>query len=200
MKLKKRNTAARVLSSRITSPETRINPDTQQRELMLSYADSRFNHCHNVTTKELFLFSAGTNEEGELPDGLDRLQHHKFVIHLDKLDRAIGLDIIPSRVYRSGVIPSSQKDVETVKLSWSLNGAVCRVTQRPAGVTATQLVALVAQFDKLADAGTPITETTRLGDVGRVISVSGDVVEVKLKSGKGRGNPVYDTEAELSEV
>jgi hypothetical protein len=194
MKIKKRNTHKRVTSSRITSPETRKNPETGEPDLLLSYADARFNHCHNLTTKDIFLYAAGNNDEGDLPDGLDRLQHHKFVIHLDAKDVAIGLDVIPARIYRSGVIPASQKDVDTVKLVWLLNGAVCRVIQRPAGVSATQLINLVAEFDKMALAGTVISETTKIGEHGKVVSAGNGMVEVKLRSAKRAGSaPIYDT-------
>ena len=195
MKIKKRNTHKRVTSSRITSPETRKNTKTGEPDLLLSYVDARFNHCNHVTTKDLFLYSAGNNDEGDLPDGLDRLQHHKFVIHLDSNDVAIGLDVIPSRIYRSGVIPASQKDIETVKLTWLLGGAVCRVIQRPAGVSATQLIGLIAELDKLATAGSVITETTTLGNHGKVVTAGNGVIEVKLRSAKRAGSaPVYETE------
>ncbi len=195
MKIKKRNTHKRVTSSRITSPETRKNAKTGEPDLLLSYVDARFNHCNNVTTKELFLYSAGNNDEGDLPDGLDRLQHHKFIIHLDENDVAIGLDIIPSRIYRSGVIPASQKDVETVKLVWMINGAVCRVVQRPAGVSAAQLIGLIAELDKMALAGTVISETTTLGTHGKVVAAGNGMIEVKLRSAKRAGSaPIYETE------
>jgi hypothetical protein len=193
MKIKKRNTHRRVTSSRITSPETRKNQATGEPELLLSYADERFNHCHNLTTPEIFLYAAGNNDEGDLPDGLDRLSHHKFIIHLDENDVAIGLDVIPSRVYRAGVIPASQQDVDTVKLIWLLGGAVCRVTQRPAGTTSTELIALVTALDKLAQAGTVITETTQIPNMGKVVSASGGLLEVKLKNKKRAGSaPIYD--------
>lgn len=197
MKIKKRNTHRRVTSSRITSPETRKNAETGEPDLLLSYADERFNHCHNVTTKGIFLYAAGNNDEGDLPDGLDRLSNHKFVIHLDANDVAIGLDVIPSRVYRSGVIPASQKDVDTVKVVWLIDGAVCRVIQRPAGVSATQLIALIAEFDKLATAGSVISETTNIGGLGKVVSAGSGLVEVKLRSNKRSGRaPIYDTSVE----
>lgn len=197
MKIKKRNTHSRVTSSRITSPETRKNPATGDPDLLISYADARFNHCHNVTTKDIFLYAAGNNDEGDIPDGLDRLSHHKFIIHLDEKNVAIGLDVIPSRVYRSGVIPASQKDVDTVKLVWLLGGAVCRVIQRPAGVTASQLIALIAEFDKLASSGTVISETTRIGELGKVVTAGNGMVEVKLRNSKRSGSaPVYESPAD----
>lgn len=184
MKLKKRLTHTRILSSRITSPETRENATTGKTDLLLSYADARFNHCHNVATKGVFLYAAGTNEEGDVPDGLDRLSHHKFVIHLDKDEVAVGLDVVPARVYRSGVIPASQLNVETVKLTWLVDGAVCRVIQRPSGTTADQLLKLIEELDKLATAGTDVSETTKLGNLGKIVSVSGGIVEVKMATVK----------------
>lgn len=189
MKIKKRNTHSRVVASRITSPETRIDPSTGTRELLLSYVDARFNHCHNVAPRNIFLYAAGTNEEGDLPDGLDRLTHHKFVIHLDQQEQVVGLDVIPARVYRSGVIPASQKDVSTVKVLWLLKGSVCRVTHRPVGVTSTQLMALVRALDEHAISGKEITEGTKLSDGSSVTSVSLDSVELKLRVKKKDTNP-----------
>ena len=189
MKLKKRSTHSRVVSSRITSPETRIDSATGARELLLSYVDARFNHCHNVAPRNIFLYAAGTNEEGDLPDGLDRLTNHKFVIHLDQQEQVVGLDVIPSRVYRSGVIPASQKDVSTVKVMWLLKGSVCRVMHRPAGVTSTQLMALVRALDEFANAGKEITEGTKLSDGSSVTSAGLDSVELKLRVKKKDTNP-----------
>jgi hypothetical protein len=201
MKLKKRNTHKRVISSRITAPETRLNEETGKREPLLSYGDERNNHCHNLTTKELFLFAAGENAEGELPDGLDRLMDHKFVVHLDKNDKAIGLDVLPNRVYRSKVIPKSQEGVDTVKMVWNLNGAVCTVIQRPAGVNAARLMRLVAALDKLATKGVDINETTKFPGIGKVVGVSGDVLEVRLTAvprAVSNAGQVYDAESMLN--
>ena len=184
MKVTKRNTARRVVTGRITSPETRMNPETGKKELLLSYADAQHNHQHLPTTRDLFLFSAGSNEEGELPDGLDRLSHHKFVIHVSDNGVAIGLDVIPARVYRSKVVPNSQLGVETVKLTWMLDGAVCRVTQRPPGIQASRMIDLIRKCDDLIAQGKAITTTTKLGEVGRVVSISGDAVEIKLRAEK----------------
>jgi hypothetical protein len=91
------------------------------------------------------------------------------------------------------VIPVSQKDVDTVKLIWLLGGAVCRVTQRPAGTTSTQLIALVSALDKLAQAGAVITETTQIPNMGKVVSAAGGLLEVKLKNTKRTGSaPIYN--------
>lgn len=188
MKLKQRNTKRRVVSVRITSPETRVNPRTLKRELLLSYVDGNSDHQHAVTTADLFVYAAGSNEEGELPDGLDRLQFHKFVIHLDEAGTAVGLDILPNRVYRSQVIPASQRDVSTVRLTWLLDGAVVRCTQRPAGVTGNELIALVREFDAMADRGEEVVVNGKIGTLGRVVSISGDTVEIKLKASRPTAN------------
>jgi hypothetical protein len=193
VKLKKRNTHTKVISTRITSPETRIDAATGTRELLLSYVDASFNHCHNVAPRAIFLYAAGTNEEGDLPDGLDRLAHHKFVIHLDEKEQVVGLDVIPSRVYRSGVIPKSQKDVTTVKMMWMLKGAVCRITQRPVGITATQLIAVINAVDAYAITGKEIVEGTKLSDGSHVVTVGLDTIEIKLRSQKrGTSTSGYD--------
>lgn len=183
MKLKHRNTAKRVTSPRITSPESRVNPQTKKVELLLSYVDENADHQHAVTTKDLFLYAAGSNEEGELPDGLDRLPYHKFVIHMDAAGRAIGLDVLPNRVYRSQVIPASQRDVTTVRFEWLLGGDVVRCTQRPAGVAGNTLAELVRAFDEMAERGEEVAINSKVGKLGRVVSISGDTVEVKLAAG-----------------
>lgn len=192
MKLTKRKTSKRVIATRIGSPETRINPETQKRELLLAYVDEQSYLRHVVTNKDLFLYAAGSNEEGDIPDGLDRLMFHRFVVHLNDKDEAIGLDIIPARVYRSGVVPESQRGVDTVSLTWELGGAVCRVIKRPAGTKADTLEALVRQLDKMADSNTPINTNTKIGTLGKVARIDGDIIEVKLSGGRGKGAPVFD--------
>jgi hypothetical protein len=192
MKLTKRNPKYRIVSPRITSPETRNNPETGKRELLLSFIDDNSNQQHLPTTKDLFLYAAGTNEEGELPDGLDRLAYHRFVIHVDDNKRAVGLDVIPARVYRSQVIPASQLNVTTVKLTWEVNGTVCRILQRPAGTKADELETLIKAFDKLASTNTAVTSSTKFPGIGKVVNIDGNIVEVKLSNGRGRGEAVYD--------
>ncbi len=192
MKIAPRKTKTRLQSRRITSPEFRVNQETGKKELLLSFADERSNHQHKVTNKDLFLYAAGTNEEGELPDGLDRLTDHRFVVHVDENDKAIGLDIIPARLYRSKVIPVSQVDIKTVKIQWELNGAVCRVIQRPAGVRPDVLASVILELDKLATAGKEIQPRTKLGNIARISAIeSEDTIEIKMNATRGQGNPVY---------
>jgi len=124
MKVKPRDTVSRVAAKRITAPETRIDTNTRKKIVLLSYLDARSNQQHDPTTKELFLYAAGNNAEGEMPDGLDRLADHQFTIHRNAAGKAIGLDVVPARLYRSGVIPSSMVDVKTLKVQYDLDGAV----------------------------------------------------------------------------
>jgi hypothetical protein len=199
MKLKKRNTHRRVLAWRITSPETRPNPTTGKKQLLLSFVDEQGNHNHMPVTKELFLYAAGENEEGQLPDGLDRLQNHKFIIHKDINNQAIGIDIIPSRVYRSQVIPASQRDVTTVRFEWLLNGAVCRVTQRPPNTKAERIIEVIRELDALITAGKDINGSTKIGNIGKVTLVEDDAIEVKLANRKTTAVPAgyaLDVDAE----
>lgn len=192
-KLKPRPTAKRVLSTRITSPEYRINESTQKKELLLSYADDSANHRHNVTTSDLFCYAAGENNEGELPDGLDRLAHHKFVVHLDKNEKAVGLDIIPARMYRSKVVPVSQQNIDTVKMVWELGGKVCRVIQRPAKIRPEQIIEAIRQVDKLIADGKTVAARTRLGEKARIIAFDGETMEIKIGTAGAGGRPIFDS-------
>lgn len=192
MKIIPRNTAKRDISSRITSPEFRKNDATGERQLLLSYADERSNHCHRVTDRDLFLYAAGTNEEGDLPDGLDRLADHKFVVHLDEDDVAFGLDIIPSRLYRSKVILTSQIDIDTVKLRWELEGRVCVAIQRPSGVKPEVMFALIKEIDAMALRKVDFAVGSRIANIAKVVALIGtDTLEIKINSAKGLGTPMY---------
>lgn len=199
MKIAKRNTAKRIPSVRIESPETRKNRETGKKELLLSYIDERSNLQSLPTTKELFLYAAGDNSEGQLPDGLDRLSHHRFIIHVDADGVAIGLDIIPARVYRSRVIPVSQKDITTVRLEWELDGAVCRVTQRPPNTKADRIEPIIRAIDALVASGKSITTSTKLNGLGKIVVADADAIEVKLSAVKTTGGSVYDIDAEDDE-
>ena len=196
MKLTKRKTAQRVVSQRITAPITRPHAVSQKRELLLSFVDSRSDPQSVPTNQDLFLYAAGSNEAGSAPDGLDWLKDHRFTIHLDENKHAIGLDIVPSRVYRSGVIPASQQGVETVSVMWELNGAVCRVVKRPAGTKAETLESLIKQLDKMANSNTPLHTNTKVGTLGKVVRIDGDIVEIKLHPGKGKGAPSFELDIE----
>jgi len=183
MKVKPRDTASRVAAVRITAPESRIHEKTGKKIALLSYMDSRSNRQHDPTTLDLFLYAAGTNEEGEIPDGLDRLADHHFTVHRNKSGKAIGLDIVPARLYRSNVIPVSQVDVKTLVVQFDLDGAVARVTQRPFNTRPAQSMAVIAELDKLISSGKPIHSGMRLGKVGRVQSTTDNSVEVRLLAG-----------------
>lgn len=196
MKLTKRKTVKRISSQKMSAPSYRRNPETQAKEFHLAFVNTQFDPQSVGTSQELFLYAAGRNEEGELPDGLDRLMDHDYTIHLDEAGFAIGLDIVPSRVYRSGVIPKSQLGVDTVSLTWEVNGTVCRVLKRPAGTTAATLKNLILQLDAMANSNTPINTNTKIGDLGRVERIDGDIVEIRLKSKRSSGQPLFDIGAD----
>ena len=196
MKVNPRDTAQRVIAKRITAPETRLDTDTGKKIAMLSYIDAGSYQKHIPTTKDLFLYGAGTNEEGEVPDGLDRLMNHRFIIHQNKSGKAIGIDVIPNRLYRSGVTPTSQEGVKTLTIRYDLGGAVARVVQWPFNTRFEQSAAVIQELDKLISAGKAITASMRLGNVGRVVNVTDNSVEVRLSAGRRRiqGEPIDDVE------
>jgi hypothetical protein len=182
MKTAPRPTATRVIARRITAPETRPDAASGKKVPLLSYIDAGSYQQHKDTTKALFLYAAGSNEEGEVPDGLDRLLHHKYVVHLDKAGKSIGLDVIPARLYRSGVMPLKQEGVKTLIIQFLVGGAVARVTQRPFNVRFEQSAAVIQELDKLISAGKQIAPSMRLGTLGRVVNVTEDSVEVRLNA------------------
>jgi hypothetical protein len=186
MKAKPRPTKSRVIARRITAPETKTDPASGKRIALLSYIDAGSYQQHATTTKDLFLYAAGSNEEGEVQNGMDRLLHHRFVVHLDAGGKAIGLDVIPDRLYRSGVTPTSQVDVKTLVIEYLVDGAVARVIQRPFNVRFEQSAAVIQELDKLITAGKPITTSMRLGELARVVSVDGNTVEVRLNASRRR--------------
>ncbi len=189
MKVLKRNTKRRVLTRRICSPEFKREGDRIR--FLLSYVDDQAYRRTLQTSKELFAFAAGDNEEGQLPDGLDRLYDHQFVIHVDDADKAIGLDIIPARNWR-GVVPVKGADIDTVRLEYQLGGAVCVVTHKPYKVRPAVIIKLLETMDKMIAAGKAITLTTKLPGIGKVQVVEGDAVEIKLSAGGRTAQPVYE--------
>jgi len=181
MKLIPRNTKNKVLAKRITAPETRTDRVTGKKTLLLSYGDMSSNHRHDPTTRELFLYAAGTDEEGELPNGLDRLSFHRFRIHQDAKGNAIGLDVVPARMYRSKVIPRSKIGVDTIVVSSEVGGAVMRVIQSPANTRAELCMAVIDALDEMAASGRKLSPNMKLGNVGTIVSVGGDTVEIRPK-------------------
>jgi hypothetical protein len=180
--LKPRETHTRIVAKRITAPETRQDPGTGKSLVLLSYIDAASYQQHDPTTKPLFLYAAGTNEIGEVPDGLDRQQHHRYVVHRNANGKAIGLDIIPERLYRSGVVPKSMDGVTTLIVQYDLDGAVARVVQRPFNIRFEQSAAIIRELDKLIAEGKPIEASVRLSNLGRVVNTTENAVEIKLNA------------------
>jgi hypothetical protein len=194
MKVSKRQPAARVIAKRITSPETQLDRDTGKRIMLLSFADESGNQVHKRTVKALFQYVAGTNEEGELPTGLDRLAKHKIGVHLDEDGRAVGLDIAPSSMNKSRMIPSSELNVDTMKIRYDLDGAVARVVQRPFNTPWQISFSVIKAIDDLIAADKPVTAGVKLGTVGTVVDTDGNsTVEVRLRK---KAAPVEATPVE----
>lgn len=198
MKVDPRPTAKRVVARRITAPETRVDENSGKKIALLSFINGGSYMEHLPTTKDLFLYAAGRNEPGEEPDGLDRQMNFTYTVHVNESGKAVGLDIIPDRLYRSGVIPVSQKDVKTITLQYDLNGAVVRVVKWPFNTRAEQFKAVILELDKIVATGKTITSGMRLGRLGSVIGTTGNQVEVKLNA-KG-GDQTRDAGEDLDEV
>ncbi len=198
MKFKSRDTARRVHALRITAPETRVDEGTGKRIVMLSYINAGSYQVHVPTTKDLFLYAAGTEEEGEPSDGLDRILHHQFTVHEDAKGKAIGIDVIPNRLYRSGVVPIKQKDVKTVILEFHLDGAVVRVPQRPFNFRFAETAAIIREVDKILAAGKRITVSMQVGNAGKVVAVTDNSIEIRPS--KKIVEPSEDDPEELHEV
>jgi len=186
MKVQARDTDNRIVAKRITAPEARLNPKSGKREALLGYIDAGSYQKHTPTTKDIFLYAAGTNEEGEIPDGLDRLMHHQYVIHLNKRGKAIGIDVIPNRQYRSQVMPRSSEGVKTLTIQYDLDGAVARVTQRPFNMRFEQQAAIIRELDKVIATGKTITSGVRLGGAGRVVNTTENSVEIRMNANPRR--------------
>ena len=189
MKLQKRNTARRILTKRICSPEFKREGD--KINFLLSYVDDQ-SFCRSLTTsKELFAYAAGENEEGQLPDGLDRLYDHQFVIHVDAAEKAIGLDIIPAKLFR-GVVPVKGADLTTVRVEYLLGGSVAVVAHKPYKTRSSVIVELLTELDKLITSGKAITLTTKLPGIGKIQTIEADAIEIKLTNGRKESKPMYD--------
>ena len=180
MIVKPRDTKKRVEARRITAPETRIDEHSGKKIPLLSYIDAGSYQRNIPTTKEIFLYAAGSNEEGEVSEALDRLIDHRYQIHLNENGKAVGIDVIPSRLYRSRVIPASQLGVKNLTLQYDADGAVVRVAKRPHNLRFDQSAAVIAALDAIIKTGKQITVGMRVGNLGRVVSVTENSVELSL--------------------
>ena len=201
MKTKARKTVERLIVKRISAPQYKKTPDGQL-ELLISFVDKSGYLRHLPTTKDIFLRAAGRNEEGEAPDGLDFLVHRDFTLHLDKRNKfddadkptVIGLDIIQSRVYRSGVVPTHQVGQETLRIIVELDGAVMVVDKRPPNFRPDAQRAIIAALDNMLvekkgniTAGTPLKSKAGQS-LGRVVTAMDGVIEVRPNAAAGRNS------------
>lgn len=200
MKTKVRKTAERLIVKRISAPQYKKTADGQL-ELLISFVDNSGYLRHLPTTKDIFLRAAGRNEEGEAPDGLDFMVHRDFTLHLDKPKKrfddedpptVIGMDIIQSRVYRSGVVPVSQVGQDTVRIIIELDGAVMVVDKRPPNFRPDSQRAIIRAIDHLlAEKKGNITAGTALKSkagqsLGRIVTAMDGVIEVRPNAAAGR--------------
>lgn len=200
MKITPRNTHRHVSALRITAPVTRPHPDNPaKQQLLLSYIDSQSRQRSDPTSSKLFLHTGGSNLEGEPATGMDRLMDTLFIIHQDKNGHAIGLDVIPSRLYRSGVVPKSQEGVTKLTVSYEVDGAVARIIRRPPNTRPETCQMVLRALDKCISDGKPIIAGMRLGKVGTVASAGDNIVEVTLSAAAKAGNRRLQSLEEVAE-
>lgn len=183
MRLPIRNTHKTAIGIRITAPEFRKDPTSGKKIPLLCWGDESSNHCRNPCSRELFRAAAGANEEGERPDGMDRLTNHMFVIHLDKEDNAVGLDVIPARQYGGRVVPTPMVGVSTLKLQFAEDGSgVVRVLQRPVNTKPEVIRQVIEGLDALQGKVLKIGMQPVEGNAAKIVALNDGVVELKLSS------------------
>lgn len=193
--MKARPTAQRIYAKRITAPEALINPETKKREAILGYVDAGSYQRHMPTTRAIFAFSAGDNQPGMPAEGLDRTTKFEFVIHADSNGRAIGLDVIPFRLYRARCVPVSMEGVKTLVVRYKLDGAVAEVVQRPFNFPFNASRRAIEALDAKIAVGNPPVAGERLKGIGQVVAVRNDEFEIAPVPGLAReGVPEGDLE------
>lgn len=183
MKLPIRNTHTTAIAVGITAPEFRKDPTSNKKIPLLCWADERSNHRRNECGRELFRAAAGNNEVGERPDGLDRLTNHQFIVHLDANERAVGLDVIPSRQYGGRMVPTQLVGVTTLKLQWEADGSgVVRVLSRPVNTKPELIRKVIAALDALKGKPLKIGMQPIENNAAKIVSLNDGVVEIKLSA------------------
>ena len=181
MRLPIRNTHTTVIGVRITAPEFKKDPTSGKKIPLLCWGDESANHRRNECGRELFRASAGANEVGERPDGMDRLTNHHFVIHLDEQERAVGIDVIPARQYGGRVVPTTLVGVTTLKLQYAEDSSgVVRVLQRPVNTKPEDIRRIIAGLDALQGKPLKIGMRPLEGNAAKIVSLNDGVVELKM--------------------
>jgi hypothetical protein len=147
--IKPRQTAKRVITRRLGQPSIRNNQESGDRQFILSYVDLNGNMCQFPTTKDICKVVADTSGEGEVPNGLDLLQDHFFVLHFNEEDTVVGLDIVPSKKYSSNTVPLTLVGVDDVQIQYQLGGQVCRVLRRSTKISPEAVITAIKDIDKL---------------------------------------------------
>lgn len=190
MKITKRKIASSEVAIRISPPQFMISGG--KRIPIISWGDRNANPRRNPCAKELFRVVAGNNEVGERPDGLDRLSNHTFVLHFDGDSTCIGIDIIPSRMYGSKVVPSSLIGVSTLKLSFADDGSgVVRVLQRPVNTKPDLIMAIIRGLENADPKDLKVGFRPLEKNSATVIGLGDGTVELRLSKQAAKA-PVHD--------
>jgi hypothetical protein len=196
MRLPVRETSKTYAAVRIATPEFKIDPVTKRKTPLLCWVDESNSLRRTDCGKQLFLAAAGRNEIGERPDGMDRLSFHNFYVHVDENERAVGLDVIPSRMYGSKLVPTHLIGVRTLKLRFEEDGSgVVRVVSRPVNTPAEDIVKVIRGLESLKGKPVKVNFNPIAGNAARVVSVSDGVVEVRLSKKDSRAS-VHNTDVD----
>lgn len=181
-----------VVGQMITAPEFRGGPEN--RVYLLGFVDKNGNQQHLPTSRELYLYAAGKNQEGEKPDGLDLLTEHSFHVYVTD-GTAVALDIIPTRMLRSGFTYTAQAEVENLTVRVLLKGRVLRVApmERPPGMLASQMRSLFRGIRKAA-AVKPLEAGDNLPSIGTIESVDAAKIVIAPHRAASTGRPMYDVD------
>lgn len=151
-------------SNRISSPQWRTEDDGTRTRL-LPYVDKKGGQRLPVTPVRMFKYAAGTNREGELPSGLDRVTESEFDVLMhgaidtrSNLPKAVGLNVLPSRQFRRKAFPTELvtlsgnriDHLRTVTVMFEVEGAVWDVISRPATMSVEALRLTLRNLRKAA--------------------------------------------------
>lgn len=186
IKLSKRNTHSTIEALNITSPAA-AKDGSGRRTPLLGFIDKAGNQTYLPTTPDIFMLAAGQNLEGELPDGLDRLKNHRFLVRVDDKSFVVGLDFTNIRQYSGRLIPESQ-DRQTLDIQMLCGGKVFKVVARPHKVRPEVAIALLNFLDSHSG---KLEVGTALGGFGTITSVGADRFELQ-PTGKRGSRPMFD--------
>ena len=190
-----------VLAQMITAPEFRVLPDGKK-QYLLGCVDNNGHQQHYPVTRDLYLYAAGKNLEGQKPDGLDMLTLHSFHIYVNKdgpnAGHAVALDVIPTKMLSGRFTYTKQEGIEVVTFKIQLGGKVLRVDplSRPPGMLKSGMLAMFSALRKRMNTGKPLEAGEVLPGIGTIESADPTKLTLTPHKEAQTGRPMYDLESE----